>query len=364
MRKSIESYPATHQPALLSAAVTIRNLLQYYGHNMSLPMIFGLSSAMGFVYGTGGRARPLAPDFSLPDGFAAPVLPNYLRNACRVTNIWTQNGRTKEPLKIRQIIQKYINEGRPVIFEVEALRYFSMLGFPEFLGIPVNGPDQLSIGGYWVTVTGYDDERDSLILSEASLGEPVEIAANRFLDCCIVWGGYIPPEGEWTVFYVPPKLPSWKFMIANSIRWTVQQMLHPFHGNPGYRFGLPAMESFFMDIAAKTGFMAGESLSISRSLYSGLIQTEPERSGFRKMYAAFLEESAGLLANPKLRAAADNYTGLHKLWAEMNDWIIKKNTQPEKGTLAGEQSFRELGREILAAEKNAVRWLDGIVKDW
>jgi hypothetical protein len=355
MRKTLDRYPAYHKPTLLCEAGIFRDVLAYHGQELTLPMCFGLSGALGFSYGLSAPGVVLATNYFSPVAIASPLMPFYLQQLTRIANVWTKGGRTQNHQKLWGIITANINEGRPVAMKVETRSYFGLLGVPGFE--VASGPALLfKIGGHTTQVIGYDDEKSTLLVVEAFIRQPLELPADKFLASCVVGDGYFPPEGEWTTFYIPSQLPPLKRMLYQSMRRVVHQILHPYAAAAGYVFGLDGLEAFARDIFHWPEQLTVEELRISLGLYYNFQRISPKQSSFREMYADFLDEAATHLGRD-LFPVSEAYRLAGQSWAELSERILAGLKNSHHSLFQNRSEGERILREIVTREREAVSLL-------
>ena len=323
-------------------------------------MIFGVSGAMGFAYGPGHLARPLAPDYYLPVYVVTPFNPFPLSNAYRVTNVWTYSRRSVDAGKLWASIKKHLNEDRPLMVEVEILSYFSLIG------IPVAVQDLFSIGGHVVTIIGYDEENQKITLVETMLKNPVEVDKDRFLKVCAVFDSYIPPENEWTVHFVPAKLPPVEFMIKQGIRRMVHQMAAPYQFSPHHYFGFDGLNKFVTTFQDWPELMNTELLTESLALVNNFAQQYRNGGFLRGLYGEFLLEAADLLQDVRLKTGAELYFTARDKWNRILELITARIKDQTKGVFVREKrdDVQKYLTEIRAAEERGVAYLDNLLNKW
>ncbi len=364
MKKIIKDFPAYHKKGdFLCEISSFRDILHYYGYDLTLEMCFGISSAMGFGYGAGHLTRPLSPDYFLPFYIATGFAPFPLRNACRLTNVWSQSGRTRNSNGAWDTVKKYINDGRPVVVEVEMMKYIPLLGIPA-LNSKNPGIDWINfqIGGHVIIIIGYDEQEGTVLIIETMLKDPVKIPLDKLRECREVFDGFVPPENEWSVYYVPPKLPPLSSMIINSIQRTIHQMKYPYKFSPHHHFGLDGLKKFKDEIFKWPDLM--DTFQLQRSLY--MVYNSSDRickdGGFlRKLFAKFLDESSAIIKNEKLKQAAAKYWELRDLWVLVSRLIVESINAPDKGLFDKNISAKILIEEIYQKEIQAIEYLEEII---
>lgn len=365
MRKELDNYIKIHKPAFICQIGMFRDLLQYNGFNISYAMCFGISGSMGFAYGAGDKGKLISPDYVLPSYMASPIMPLSIAidNMCRASNVWAKNSRTSSKETLFKIIKEYINEGKPVVVEVESMEYFQMLGVPSFT-VEKQGATKFAIGGHVVSVVGYDEENEELTIVEAFLKGPLKVNKDAFLSCCIVQNSFVAPEGEWSVYYVPSKIMPIEYMIYHGIRRMVHQLLYPYQINENYHFGIDGIKKFFEDILNWSELMDEHNYIISLLLLYNFERMEHSKGLFRNLYAAFLREAGELLENNQLIKISSLYQALAVKWVEVANIVLEMINSPYGPYTKKTDACYELFDQILIQERQAALLLENVLKEW
>lgn len=370
MKKQITGYEACHQTGeFLCEIGFFRDLLHFYGNPLSLPMCFGIASAMGFGYGAGYNTIPIAPDYYLPFQMVTGFSPLNLQHAFKATNIWVEHGRPKDKNSAWKIVQKYINEGRPVVVEVEMSQYLPLLKLPMLnLSGDTGNMDtelQMKIGGHIITVIGYNEEKNTATIIEAMLKKAVDVPIDRLMECRNVYDGYIAPENEWFVCYVPTVLPPIAQLIRYGIRHTVFNMMHPYTISANHYFGLKGIRQFTEEIERWPVLLSQDTLKLSCYLAYNNSDRICRKGGFgRKLWALFLEEAAEILKISTLHEIALYYWELRALWSEIALLFAESIHNPSKGIFKNSPAVKQLLNTIYLKEEKAIFCLDNLIKKW
>ena len=368
MKKNVQKYIEHHRQATICEIGAFRDQLAYKGIDLSYEMCFGLSASMCFVYGKNQTRRPLLPDYYLPTYMASPIIPLSfgLNNLCRAANVWTKTSRTCSKEKFKKILHENINENRPVLVEVESMQYFNMLGIPSF-SVELAGSTKFAIGGHMVTVVGYDDEKGTVEIIDNFIRSSVHLDEGSFVECCTNTASYAAPEGEWTVFYVPPKIMPLDYMIYHSIYQLAHYMDSSFTTKTEDIYGLRAMKKFFADFPNWEKELSPDKYKISLLLLYNFERMEPTRGFYRKLYCNFLSEAISVTHKSELKNVICIYEETHVLWKEFAQIILEliNSSVPEMRVFEkiGDR-YRVLTESILEKETKAVKQLQTIIQSW
>lgn len=337
-----------------------RDILHYYGHDYSLPVVFGISGLWGFTFYSGklsdkdrysDLSTDLFPDYHLPDGFVAGEYFLGLNNALRATNVWCQRGAKNNKPGFFELLKNYINEGRPVHIEVNRTQWINKIGLKKYVHAEwAHGLNwvhktmslaNLESGDYHVICIGYNDEDSSLFFLDYYSSDSIEIGMDDLFDCTNFDNIYLSPANKWYVYYVPPELPDIRSTVSNSLKFMVNSMINPFKTDPKVEFGLRGLESFVTivhDLSARQ-----DVANIARIISHMLINSYSRNSLYdfnRTMFSEFLGESATILNKPELENIARRYAALAKDWDQLISSLKLKVLEP-KGVL-GEAELNQI----------------------
>ncbi len=316
-----------------------RDILHFYGHDYSLPVVFGISGLWGFTFHAGniagkkghsGSSTDLFPDYHLPDGFVAGEYFLGLNNALRATNVWCQRGAKNNKPDFFELLKTYINEGRPVHIEVNRAQWIRKISLNQYVcpewALGLNWIHRaislanLESGDYHIICIGYNDENSTLFFLDYYSLDCIEISMDDLFDCSNFDNIYLSPANKWYVYYVPPELPDIRSTVSASLKFMVNSMTNPFRTVPKVEFGLKGLESL---VAMVHGLSAKQDVAgIARITSHMLINSYSRNSLYdfnRTMFSDFLKESATILNKPDLENIAWQYAVLAKDW----DRLIK-----------------------------------------
>lgn len=355
MRK-IESFENIHQRSFLCMVGAFRDILEYSGHKYSYPFCFGISSEMGFSY---GRNNEPGAQFSC---MASPSysIQHALYNMCRVTNVWSETGRTQDKDKLKEIIKKYVDEERPVLIEVESTSFFQALHIPTFT-VNNASPDSFRIGGHNVIVTGYDIQKQTYTVIEALLQKSIKIPMDILLNSCVINDCLMAPEGKWSVYYVPSVLPEEDYMVYQSLMHTVSQMKVQYREKKDFTYGLEAISTFFDEMIRWPEYMEKDELVRNMTILYDFERMGQGGGFLRSGYAQFLKEESESLGIKKLDSVADIYFELGKMWSEFAEKIRYLINNPVKDNFEKILSDNHLQKAITEKEYEAIYEIENLL---
>ncbi len=301
-----------HKRSIHCETGCIRNLLNFYGHDISEAMIFGIGSGYDFVHFP----------FSLFDGHEIPafrILP---------VKIFSQfNDRMKIDSKIMTFFRKsnsmdyldsFIRQGIPtgVVTEVFDLPYFPL--------------KDRRFAGHHIIIIGKED--DEYIVSDSDMHFP-ENTLNKIsasdLKKSRYTNGIFSPRGKlFFIESVPEKL-DLETGIIKGIKNSCYRMLEipfPYFGAKGIVFLSQRMRKYDK--------IYGRTMALDNLLFQIQISEEGGTggSGFRYLYSHFLREAGVLLNENKLTFLADYMSEIADNWQTFAvEGLRFHKNQKEKG---------------------------------
>jgi len=314
----MNNYEHSHSAHCESGVVS--SMLRHYGLNLSEPMIFGLSSAMTFVYlpfvKIGGM--PLIAYRNMPKA----IVKNIRKNLKIKMKLETFSNATKGQARLDELL----DEGKIVGAQTSVywLEYF-----PEEMRFHFNAHNLI--------VYGKKDE-DTYLISDPVFEHPVECSAKSLNKARFVKGVMAPKGLLYYPTYVPKDIDI-KPIISKNIKKTAKKMLK----TPVPIEGLRAIKSL-----AKSIRKLKKADKRYAKLFLGHIVRMQEEigtggAGFRYIYAAFLKEASALFGDDKvLNEAATMMLSVGDEWRDFA-LMISKSIKPKK-----EIEFDAIADKLLA----------------
>jgi len=314
----MNNYEHSHSAHCESGVVS--SMLRHYGLNLSEPMIFGLSSAMTFVYlpfvKIGGM--PLIAYRNMPKA----IVKNIRKNLKIKMKLETFSNATKGQARLDELL----NEGKIVGAQTSVywLEYF-----PKEMRFHFNAHNLI--------VYGKKDE-ETYSISDPVFEHPVECSAKSLNKARFVKGVMAPKGLLYYPTYVPKDIDI-KPIIVKNIKKIAKKMLK----TPVPLEGLRAIKSL-----AKSIRKLKKADKRYAKLFLGHIVRMQEEigtggAGFRYIYAAFLKEASALFEDDKVLNEAS--TMMLAVGDEWRDFalMISKSIKPKK-----EIEFDAIADKLLA----------------
>ena len=268
-------------------------LLRHEGVPLTEAMVFGLSASLSFAY------IPLVKINQLPL-IAYRMVPRYILNGVkRQLRLPLRFETFRSPLDGQRRLDELLDQGRLVGIQS------SVFFLPYF---PVNM--RFHFNAHNLIVYGRED--GEYLVSDPVFTAPTRCRAADLARARFVRGA-LAPKG--LVYYFDGPLPPARLapLLPGAIRKNCFLMLHvplPFVGCAGIRL-----------LARRVRRLPAErDPEFTRRFVGHIVRMQEEigtgGAGFRFLYAAFLQEAAALLANPRLHALSLELTAVGDEWRE------------------------------------------------
>lgn len=271
----------------------VSNLLRYHNLSLSEPMIFGIGSGLFFSF------IPFVKINGLP-GSSYRILPGWIfKRVTKRLGISMHSQTFRDPDKAMQELDKVLDKGLPagVLTSVFYLPYL-----PQALRFHFNAHNIVVFG----------KNGDKYLVSDPVLDTISEISYDDLKRARFA-KGTLAPKGK---MYYPTNVPTdvdIKPAIVKGIKKTAVDMLNvpvPFFGLKGIRFMAKSLRKWPDKVTEKELILRlGQLIRMQEEIGTG-------GAGFRFIFAAFLQEAAGVLNQPWLRNVSAEVTEVGDRWRE------------------------------------------------
>jgi hypothetical protein len=312
------------------------SLVTHAGLPLSEPMAFGLASALTFAY------IPLVKVGGLPLVAYRTMPRSISKRLQRMLDFSLHVETFRSPDAGQSRLDALVAQGVLVGLQTSA---FTLPYFPEDMRFHFNVHNLIVFG----------QEGEEYLISDPVFEETVRcpkgnLTTSRFAK------GLMAPKGRLYYLESSPRLPRWSEIIPAAIRKTCRGMLAPvpFAGVKGIRSLAKAIAKLDANGNADfTRLFLGHVVRMQEEIGTG-------GAGFRFIYAAFLQEAAGLAGMPVLATQADELVAIGDEWREiaLAAAMMIRGRQPlEPSRIAGmlrtqadreEAFFRQLRQSVSA----------------
>ena len=282
-----------HQQSAHCESGVISSLLRHEGVRVSEAMAFGLTAALSFAY------IPLVKINQLPL-IAYRMMPRYILNGMRRQLRLPLRFETfRDPLAGRRRLDELLDQGRIVGLQSSV---FFLPYFPVNMRFHFNAHNLIAFGR-----EGGDYLISDPVFNGPTRCAPADLQRARFVR------GALAPKG--LIYYFDAPLPPIDVtpLLRAAIRKNCFAMLYvplPFVGCRGIRL----LARRVLKLPAK------EDPEFTRRFIGHIVRMQEEigtgGAGFRFLYAAFLQEAAGLLQKPVLHEFSLRLTAIGDNWRD------------------------------------------------
>jgi len=280
-----------HQSAHCENGVA-SNLLKNKGINLSEPMVFGIGSGLFFVY------LPFLKVNHAPAISYRPM-PGFIFNrVAKRLGIKIKRVKFSDKKKAQDVLDYNLTNNIPSGLQVGV---YNLSYFPDEYRFHFNAHNLVVFG----------KEGDNYLVSDPVMQTSTKLTSKE-LELVRFAKGALAPKGHiYYPIYVPETI-DLALAIKKGIKQTCNDMLAPVP-----LIGVRAMRWVARSIVKwpkkigdkKTNYYLAQMVRMQEEIGTG-------GGGFRYIYAAFLDEAAGVLAQPQLKSFSSEMTKIGDLWRD------------------------------------------------
>jgi hypothetical protein len=331
--------PFTHRQAAHCESGVTANLLTHHGLPLTEAMAFGIGSGLFFAY------LPFIRVYGLPlTTFRAAPGGIFKRVAARL-GVGVTRRSFRDPRRAMAELDRLLAEGVPVGAQTSV---YWLPYFPPALRFHFNAHN--------LVVYGHDEE--GYRISDPVVGHPV-VCAPADLERARFARGILAPKGKLYWLTSVPERVDLVPAIRSSIRevaWMMTRARFPMIGVRGIRFLARRLESWPARLGERRAALhLGHVIRMQEEIGTG-------GGGFRFIYAAFLQEAAGVLGDARLLGLSDRLTAVGDRWREFAAAAARvcKERPGEHGTYG---DLATILRECADRERSLFEDLHALVRD-
>jgi len=293
VKQQESNIPFVHRPAAHCENGVTSNLLNFYGIDLSEPMIFGIGSGLFFSY------MPFIKLNYLPVISFRPLPGWIFKRVTKSLKIEISRKKFANPKNAMDALDENLKRGIPTGCLVGV---FHLTYFPK--------PYRFHFNAHNIIV--FDRENGNYTISDPIMENPEKLSYHDLKRVRYAKGTY-PPIGR--MYYVKKTSPTYDLdrAIVKGIKKTCHDMLNiplPMFGVKGIRYLAKRMRRWPARLGPKKA-----------SLYLGQVIRMLEEigtggAGFRFIYAAFLQEAAGVLGKEWLNEVSKEMTEAGDRWRQ------------------------------------------------
>ena len=318
-----------HQHTAHCESGVMSTMLKAQGVDFNEAMIFGLASALTFVY------FPLIKVDGMPLISYRMPPKSIIKNVAKRLKVRLKIQKFRAPQAGQDALDLALTENKLVGLQTSV---FWLPYFPSEMRFHFNAHNLIV----------YGKEQNDYLISDPVF-ESVQRCTAEDLQRARFAKGALAPKGLMYYFENQPDLTQIDLpnLIRKAIRKNAKQMLAPlfFVGVKGIR-----------TVAKQIEKLATHPSEKYKRLYLGHIVRMQEEigtggAGFRYLYAYFLEQAANICQEPKYKLASEQMTEIGDMWRQFAGLCVK---QCKKPTTEGYKTVTEYLREI--ADKEQILW--------
>jgi hypothetical protein len=271
----------------------IANLLTYHGLPISEAMAFGIGGGLFFGY------LPFIRISGLPLTTFRTTPGSIFKRVTKRLGIGVQRQSFKNQDQAMAELDRYLEQGVPVGMQTGV---YWLPYFPPALRFHFNAHN----------LVAYGKQGDDYLISDPVLPEPVLCAAADLARARFAQGALAPKGKMYCVTSVPAGLD-----LAPAIRqgirevcWFMLSVPFPLIGTRGIRYLADQLERWPAKLGDRRAILyLGNLIRMQEEIGTG-------GGGFRFIFAAFLQEAAGVLGDSRFLELSQRMTAIGDLWRE------------------------------------------------
>jgi len=310
MKKLINNW--THIPGIHCGSVALRNVVTYYGLNLSEPMCFGLGSGLGFFYSTNEKMSPSKSVHLRGPGME----PNFISLIDKQVDWKVEENKERSS----RMLRNFIDDDIPVLIQTDIFYldyYNSSTHFP----------------GHVVSVWGYDDETREFFLSDTGFRglQPASYESlNRARSSKVQ---PYPLTNNWFEVFLEPPFPPLSELIPRAMLNNAKSMLE---GRETSR-GISSVNTIRLWAKELNDWYDSPDWQwTTRFAYQVIEKRGTGGGGFRLMYRDFLIEAQKITPFIKALRLVAKMDLIGTVWTEVA-MILKRISDSEKDSQLMEQ---------------------------
>jgi hypothetical protein len=368
-RVVLDSFYKIHQPWFDCHVTTVRDILHYYGTNISPYLCYGIGGGINFNYiPVDVTTICNNPPVKLPFWVIMGSNVSYV-DLCHEFNITPYVYRYKSSEEAWRHTKEFIDNKQPVFIDiVDLFLYKEELGdlkelpflqgvfetvkVPEFINFITSGSKNL--------VIGYDTNKDSAILVYTIFLTPIELPNQLLQKVRNVENSVPPVYSESVVFDVPQSPLPMDFLINKGISKCCMRMLehnYYIHNTDGRKYsqGLKGLQQYFSDLKNIGDIIPQDDIRMNTFFVSTMLSRGfANRWGaYRYPFGKFLIEASEVTGNSEFKKIGQQYYELSEKWTKLTD-LIGGSILSGNYNFTQEKTTSELMQQVLDAEEKNI----------
>ncbi len=315
------------------------NLLNFYGLNLSEPMVFGIGSGLFFSY------MPFVKLNSLPVVSFRPWPGAIFKRTMNRLDFEIKHQKfsseEKAMLELDNMLEKDIPVG--MLVGVYNLPYFP----PEY---------RFHFNAHNIVAVGKEDGK--YLISDPVMENIEELNYDELKKVRFAKGTY-PPKGRMYYVVNKPEDFNLEFAIIKGIKKNCKAMLEipiPLFGVKGITYLAGRVKNWPEKLGEKKASLyLGQTIRMLEEIGTG-------GAGFRFMYAAFLQQSADIINRDELKDLSLEMTAVGDKWREFS-YLGAKNLRSKNGIKTSYSLLSEILIDIAGKEEKFFKELNALINE-
>jgi hypothetical protein len=317
MKKIIKNW--VHIPGVHCGSVALRDVITHYGHNISEVMCFGLGGGLGFFYTKGENLSPSRIIHLRGPGME----PNFFSLIDKPTS-WKYE---LDEDKALEIAKEWINGDIPILIQTD-------IYYLDYCKSSTHFP------GHVVSVWGYDDETETVFLSDTGFEGLQTVSYEGFKKGRISKAPPFPLDNNWFEVDLKKPLPPLSGVIPEAIRRNAKFMIDGARSSRG-ESGVKTIKLWAEELPGWAD--APDWKWCVRFAYQVIEKRGTGGGGFRWIYRDFLREAEEIIPALKESKFSEKMDLIGAKWSQIS-MLLKEISENEKN----ESLFKKASR--LAGE--------------
>jgi hypothetical protein len=269
------------------------NLLSNYGLDISEALAFGIGAGLFFGY------FPFIKVHGLPLITFRNAPGRIIKNTAKRLNVRIESSKFKNPEKAMEALDSMLDRGIPVGLQV------GIYWLPYF-------PDALRFHFNAHTIVAYGKKGDDYLIGDPVFDDPVTCSRDDLIKARFAEGVLAPKGKMYCISEIPEQI-DLPLAVKKGIAETCRMMIRtpiPLIGVGGIRLLARSVKKWPGKYGKRKAVLyLGHTIRMQEEIGTG-------GGGFRFMYAAFLQEAAGILNNSTLSDISRKMTSAGDKWRE------------------------------------------------
>ena len=280
---------------------SLRHVYAFNDYPISEEMLLGLGSGVGFIY---WQAKGSQPFLGGRANAGRPGEEGMEKAVGRCTGVKVELHHTESAPRAEKVLLELLESGQPAMLALD----MGFLPYFDFQG------QEYHFGGHVIVVSGLDLTHHQVLIADRDQPlHPVTLEA-----LAQARGSHyqpFPPHNAWYTFDFSQKRSPQKDEIRQAIRQCTRGMLKP----PIANLGVAGIRKAARRLVEWPNLMNEADLRLTCINAAIMIDARGGTGGglFRTMYGHFLEETAEITGEPKLREVAQQFLATGQRWDEV-----------------------------------------------